>query len=109
MKESLFGGKADKVVERINIFMKDLEDIKTALQLSNCPVILTNLLYFPFYFLVMLLNCIMEGFLWWIIAITIWIVLTGAFGAFVSVIFTLIRSYSIYNSRFDEEEKKRKE
>jgi hypothetical protein len=94
------------VIERINIFMKDIGDIKTALELSNCPTILTNFLYFPFYFFVMLLNCIQEGVLWWIIVITFWIILTGAFGAFVSVIFTLIRGYSIYNSRFEEEEKK---
>ena len=31
VSNTIFGGKADKIVERVNNFMKDLEDIKTAL------------------------------------------------------------------------------
>lgn len=58
VSNAIFGGKADKIVERVNNFMKDLEDIKAALESCNCPTILTNILYFPFYFLVMLLNSI---------------------------------------------------
>ena len=32
LSESLFGGKADKIVARMNTFMKDLEDVKMSLE-----------------------------------------------------------------------------
>jgi hypothetical protein len=93
VSEAIFGGKADKIVECVNNFMIDLEDIKTALEQSNCPTMLTNMLYFPFYFIVMLLNCLQEECLWWILSVAFYIVLMGAFGALVSVCYTAYRSF----------------
>lgn len=109
VSEFMFGNKSDAILDSINKFMKDLEDIRTALIGQHFPLLLVNLLYFPFFLIVMLLNCIREGFVWWLIVTMVFFILMAAVGALCSMCFAAYRSIKIYGDRFDADGKPKKE
>ena len=100
LAEVIFGNKPDRLLDSINCFMQDLEYTRSILVENHFPGMPLNLLYFPFFFAIMLFNCIREGFMWWLIIIAICAVFMAAVGGLCSVCFTIYRGYSIYTEKF---------
>ena len=68
------------------------------------PSALLTLVYLPFYNVVMLLNCIKEALMWWIVAIILGLIFCAIIGALSTLAFTAYRGYKIYNKRFGSPE-----
>ena len=98
----IFGDKNDKVLNCINTFMMHLDNFRIVLIQNHFPALVVHLVYYPLFFLVMLLNCLKEMFMWWITVIILFGVFLAAVGALFTVCFLAYRGYTIYTERFDE-------
>ena len=72
------------------------------------PALIMHLMYVPFFLSVMLLNCLRESILWWVVTIIIMMVVLAVIGAFSALLFVGYRGYRIYTTRFDDDGKPRK-
>lgn len=104
----LFGDKPDKVLDCLNRFMLNLDAFKKALVEHQFPFLVISLLYFPVVFIIMILNCLREALLWWIVALLILCAFFMIVGALCSVCFIGYRGYEIYTSRWEWDGKPKK-
>jgi len=104
----LFGDKSDKFLDGVNRFVRNIENFITALSENAFPQLILILLYAPLVFVVMILNCLRESILWWIVAILIFMICFALIGALCALLFIGYRGYKIYTKRFDEDGKPRK-
>ena len=98
---AIFGEKPDKIIESINRFMLNFQNLKKASEESFFPMIFLNIIYWPMYVIVMLFNCIKEGLMWWIVATIIFAVFTAFLGLLCGLLFIAYRGFKIYDQRFD--------
>lgn len=85
--------------------MADFYRFRQGLKDNFFPSAVLSLLYLPFYLVVMLLNCVKEAIMWWIVAIIILMVFCAIIGALSTLALTAYRGYKIYNSRFGDDAK----
>ena len=98
----IFGDKPDKLIDSINRFMLHAESIRIVLSENNVPLLVLNMLYLPMYGLVMVLNCLKEALIWWIIAFVIYCAVMGITGALLTLLYTGYKAYNAYSDKFDE-------
>jgi len=82
--------------------MVRLENVRRVMNEHHIPKILLDLLFLPLFTLVLLINCLWETVMWWIVAITMYCIILAAIGALVTLGFLASRGYKIYTTRFDE-------
>jgi hypothetical protein len=99
----LFGKKPDKILVGINTYIIHFQNIREALIESHFPNLVINLVYYPLYFLTMLLNCIRETMMFWIVFIILYLVIMMVVGAFLSAALVVYRGFKIYTSKYDWE------
>jgi len=102
--DQIFGQRPDKILDSINKFMKKFQELRETMKDNFFPSALLTLVYLPFYILVMLLNCIKEALMWWIVAIILGLIFCAIIGALSTLAFTAYRGYRIYNKRFGSSE-----
>ena len=90
------------MVGRINDFLIDLDNVKSVLQEYHFPFLILALLYFPIILIVLILNCIRESMIWWIVVLLVCLILCAAFGALCTACGLLYRGYKKYTDRFDD-------
>jgi hypothetical protein len=105
----IFGDKPDKILDSINKFMANFQALRDTMKDNFFPSALLSLLYLPFYLVVMLLNCLKEAMMWWIVAIILSLIFCALIGALSTLAFTAYRGYRIYSNRFDEDGKAKEE
>ena len=99
----LFGKKPDKVLSSINNYMIHFQNIREALIASSFPNLVVNLVYYPLYFVIMLLNCIRETIMFWIVFVILYLVIMMVVGAFLSAALIVYRGFKVYTSKYDWE------
>ena len=99
----IFGDKPDKILDSINNFMRKFQELRESMKDNFFPSALLTLVYLPFYLVVMLLNCLKEALMWWIVAIVLGLIFCAVIGALSTLAFTAYRGYKIYSSRFGSE------
>ena len=100
LESFIFGERRDVILEKVNSFLETFSDIREALDSSLFPNLLLLLLYWPVYLIIMVLNAIKDGLIFWMLALVILGLAFGAMGAIMTVCFTGYRCYRIYSSRF---------
>ena len=86
--------------------MLHLENFKIVCIENGFPRLITHLVFYPLFLGVMLLNCLREAIMWWIVAVILFCIFMAVIGALVTICFTGYRGYTIYSARFDDNEKK---
>lgn len=105
----IFGDKPDIMLEKINIFAKNLETMREILTERHFPSFIISILYYIIYIGIMILNVLRESIMWWIVAIVLMFSLFFLSGALASLGLCGYRGYKIYAKRFPDdgsEEKK---
>ena len=97
----IFGSKPDGLLNAINHFLTNLDNLRDAMIDNHFPHLLINLLYLPFFFIIMFLNCLREAIMWWIVAIIMILIFFALFGAFCALVYAGYRGNKIYTKRFD--------
>ena len=82
--------------------MLHLENFRIVCVENGFPRLIIHLLFYPLFLVVMLLNCIREAIMWWIVAVILFCIFMAIIGALVTLCFTGYRGYTIYQARFDE-------
>jgi hypothetical protein len=104
----LFGDRTDKFLDGINRLMRNLQNFIAVMGEHGFPKLIMHLVYVPFFLAVMLLNCLRESILWWVVTLIIMMVCLAVIGAFSALLFVGYRGYRIYSTRFDDDGKPRK-
>jgi len=81
--------------------MVNLENIKKSSEENMCPGLLVNIIYWPFYLVIMILNTFRENLMWWVVAVLIFFVFCGFIGLLSGLLFIAFRAFKIYDLRFD--------
>ena len=97
----LFGKKPDKVLSGINKYIIHFQNIRHVLIESCFPNLIINLVYYPLYFVIMLLNCVKETVMFWIVFLILYLIIMMVVGAFLSAALVLYRGFKIYTSKYD--------
>jgi hypothetical protein len=108
----IFGDHPDVIIAHINRYSCNLEAFRIVISEFHFPTIITYLLYVPIYIMIMLLNCIKESVMSWIVIIALAYAFIFVVGGLLGVVIMGWRGYKIYNKRFnkdkdDEEEEER--
>ena len=104
----LFGDRSDKFLDGINRLMRNLQNFIVVMGENSFPGLIMHLVYVPLFLTVMLLNCLRESILWWVVTLIIMMVCLAVIGAFSALLFIGYRGYRIYSTRFDEDGKPKK-
>lgn len=97
----IFGDRPDKLIDGINSFMVHMENIRYVWSVNHFPLILLNLVYYPCYYAVMILNLIRESMIWWTVGTIMFCIVMAVFGVLGGGVLVIWRGYNIYASRFD--------
>ena len=104
----LFGNRTDKFLDGINRLMRNLQNFIVVMGEYTFPALILHLVYVPLFLTVMLLNCLRESILWWVVTLILMGVCLAVIGAFSALLFVGYRGYRIYTARFDDDGKPRK-
>lgn len=104
----LFGNRSDKFLDGINRLMRNLQNFIAVMGENSFPGLIMHLVYVPLFLAVMLMNCLREAILWWVVTVIIMMVCLAVIGAFSALLFVGYRGYRIYTTRFDEDGKPKK-
>ena len=98
-----FGSGNDKIIEGINSFAVHLYNIRTSLVENHYPTLIANLVYFPFAFLILLLNAIRMELAQTIAGLLVLLLALFILGVLRGLIKILFRFVGIYRQRFGDE------
>lgn len=104
----LFGNRTDKFLDGINRLMRNLQNFIVVMGENTFPGLILHLVYVPLFLTVMLMNCLRESILWWVVTLIIMMVCLAVIGAFSALLLVGYRGYRIYSSRFDDDGKVKK-
>ena len=105
----ILGTQNDTLLDKMNRFMRNLSDFRTAMIENGFPLQIVNLLYLPIVFVVLFLNCLRAQISWYIASFTILSIVMLIIGLILSLVFVMCKGASIYASRNEMEDSEEEE